>query len=209
MKKGTASNRVYLRGEIISGFTFSHRSFGESFYVAQMEISRLSETVDTIPIMVSGKLIDTKKDFTGSTVKVSGQFRSYNKHQDDKTSLELYVFVKTIRIYDGAPLPDGKNNNSVFLDGHICKSPVYRTTPFGREITDIILSTSRSFGKLDYIPCIAWGRYAEQAAGFDVGTRIRIRGRIQSRNYQKKISETETEIMTALEVSAGKLQVVE
>lgn len=198
------NNYVEVCGEVVSDFTFSHEVFGEGFYILDILVKRLSDSYDVIPLMISERLIDVNKDYRGVCVYVKGQFRSYNRHEEGKNRLILYVFVKELEFVNGES--EKLNTNQIFLDGHICKAPVYRKTPLGREIADILLAVNRPYGKSDYIPCICWGRNARWASCIEVGNRIAICGRIQSREYQKKISETEIENRTAYEVSVFKME---
>ena len=200
------NNQVTIAGEIMGGFTFSHDVFGEGFYVMDISVGRLSESNDIIPIMVSERLVDVKKDYTGMHAVISGQFRSYNRHEESRNRLVLSVFAREIEILEE---PAGEvRPNYIFLDGFVCKPPIYRKTPLGREIADVLLAVNRPYGKSDYIPCICWGRNARFAEGFQVGEHIQIWGRIQSREYQKKISENEFEKRVAYEVSVSKLECV-
>lgn len=201
------NNKVTIMGEIVSGFTFSHEIFGEGFYMMDVRCKRLSESYDTIPIMVSERLMDVKEDFTGQLVSVSGQFRSYNRHEGEKNHLILSVFVREIEFLD--EIEDLTQANQIFLDGYICKEPVYRKTPLGREITDVLLAVNRPYGKSDYIPVISWGRSARFVSGLEVGERLGINGRIQSREYMKKLDEENVERRIAYEVSASKVELVE
>ena len=205
MLNKTVNNKVSMIGEIASGFTFSHEVFGEGFYMVDVAVNRLSGQVDIIPLMVSENLIDVHKDYTGHTVEYTGQFRSYNQREGVRSRLKLSVFVREIYLVLPAPT-DCTKNNQIFLDGYICKPPIYRKTPLGKEIADILLAVNRPHGKSDYIPCICWGRNARRASGLETGNRIEIWGRVQSREYIKKLSETETEIRTAYEVSVLKLK---
>ena len=206
-EKMIENNKVSVIGKIISGFTFSHEVFGEGFFVVDVEVNRLSEQADIIPLMISERLIDVHKDYIGCTVEAIGQFRSYNRHEEQKNHLELSVFVREIEFIDEELC--GAKTNTILLDGYICKKPVYRKTPLGREIADLLLAVNRPYGKSDYIPCICWGRNARFASGFEVGEHVQILGRIQSREYIKKITETETEKRTAYEVSVSKLECME
>ena len=200
------NNRVSILGEIVSEFRFSHEVFGEGFYIVDVAVSRLSDMYDTIPLMVSERLVDVTQNLKGKLVEASGQFRSYNRHEGTKNKLVLSIFVREWQIVE-ENLEAGKTNQ-IFLDGFICKAPVYRKTPFGREISDLLIAVNRPYGKSDYIPCIAWGRNARFASTFEVGGRIQIWGRVQSRDYVKKLSEEETEKHTAYEVSVSKLEYV-
>ena len=206
-EKGMENNKVTVIGTIVSGFTFSHAVFGEGFYLVDLLVNRLSEQADTIPLMISERLIDVTKDYRGCTMEASGQFRSYNRHEGTKNRLVLSVFVREVRFME--EFTDYTKTNQIFLDGYICKEPVYRKTPLGREIADLLVAVNRPYGKSDYLPCIAWGRNARYASGFGVGTRILIWGRVQSREYTKKVSETECENRVAYEVSVSKLECAE
>ena len=200
------NNQVTIAGEIMGGFTFSHDVFGEGFYVMDISVGRLSESNDIIPIMVSERLVDVKKDYTGMQAVINGQFRSYNRHEESRNRLVLSVFAREIEILE-EPTEEVRPNY-IFLDGFVCKPPIYRKTPLGREIADVLLAVNRPYGKSDYIPCICWGRNARFAEGFSVGEHIQLWGRIQSREYQKKISENEFEKRVAYEVSVSKLECV-
>ena len=200
------NNQVTIIGEVASGFTFSHEVFGEGFYMVDVLVKRLSNSDDCIPLMVSERLIDVQQDYTGEYIMASGQFRSYNQHEEKKNRLVLSVFVREISFVEEEM--DGAKTNSILLDGYICKRPIYRKTPLGREIADLLLAVNRPYGKSDYIPCICWGRNARFASGFEVGEHVQVLGRIQSREYVKKLSETETEKRVAYEVSVSKLECV-
>ena len=201
------NNQVSMMGEIVSEFQFSHEVFGEGFYMVELAVNRLSNYSDYIPLMISERLIDTEQDYTGQLIRVSGQFRSYNRHEEKKNRLVLSVFVRELEFLD--EIDENEKTNQIFLDGYICKEPIYRKTPLGREIADVLLAVNRSYGKSDYIPCICWGRNARYASSFDVGEHVRVLGRIQSREYVKKLSETETETRVAYEVSVSKLECIE
>lgn len=207
MKYEIKNNQVTLSGEIVSNFEFSHEVYGEGFYTAMLASERLSGEKDIIPIMISDRLVDAKADWTGRFVKVSGQFRSYNKHEGERNRLVLSVFVREFEEYEEMPFT--YNDNNILLDGYICKQPTYRKTPLGREIADILLAVNRPYGKSDYIPTICWGRNARFASSLEVGTRLQIDGRIQSREYQKRIFDDEYETRTAYEVSVSRLEVAE
>ncbi len=178
-EKTIENNKVSVIGKIVSGFTFSHEVFGEGFYLVDLEVNRLSDQSDVIPLMISERLLNVTEDYIGCTVEAIGQFRSYNRHEGAKNRLVLSVFVREIHFME--EFTDYTKTNQIFLDGYICKVPVYRKTPLGREIADILLAVNRPYGKSDYIPCIAWGRNARYAAGFDVGARVCIWVRVQSR----------------------------
>ena len=198
------NNQVSLVGEIVSDFTYSHEVYGEGFYMVELSVNRLSNFVDYIPVMVSERLIDMTGNYRGAYVYINGQFRSFNNRRGNKTRLELYVFARELEILK--EVNEEENSNEIFLDGYICKEAVYRKTPLGREIADLLVAVNRSYGKSDYIPCICWGRNARFASTFEVGTHVQIWGRIQSREYVKRISETESEVRVAYEVSISKME---
>ena len=204
MDKMNENNKVTVMGEIVGEFSFSHEIYGEGFYMVDILVPRLSESADQIPLMVSERLLDVKKDYRGMKVRVSGQFRSYNRHEEKKNKLVLSVFVRDWEFID--EVERSEMTNHIELDGFICKEPVYRKTPLGREIADILLAVNRPYGKSDYIPCISWGRNARYANEFEVGSRCRVIGRIQSREYMKKLSEDQAEKRVAYEVSVSKLE---
>ena len=207
LDKVIENNRVCIIGEVVSEFTFSHEVFGEGFYIANVSVNRLSDMVDVIPLMISERLLDVTKDYRGRKIEVSGQFRSYNRHEGVKNKLVLSIFVRELRFIEDDEVPEEQSkSNQIFLDGYVCKPPIYRKTPLGREIADILVAVNRPYGKSDYIPCISWGRNARYASGFEVGARVRIWGRVQSREYTKKLSETECEKRIAYEVSISKLE---
>lgn len=198
------NNQVTIMGKVATEFSFSHEVFGEGFYMVEVEVKRLSNSEDRIPLMISERLIDVTQDYTGEYIMVHGQFRSYNRHEEQKNRLVLSVFVREISFMEEEP--DGTKTNSIWLDGYICKEPIYRKTPLGREIADLLLAVTAPYGKSDYIPCICWGRNARYASGFEVGEHVQLLGRIQSREYVKRISDTETEKRVAYEVSVSKLE---
>lgn len=201
------NNQVSLVGEIVSDFTYSHEVYGEGFYVVELSVNRLSNFVDYIPVMVSERLIDVTADYRGTYVYINGQFRSFNRHEEHKNRLVLSVFARELEILEEAN--EEEDSNQIFLDGYICKEAVYRKTPLGREIADLLVAVNRSYGKSDYIPCICWGRNARYANNFRVGERCAVWGRIQSREYMKKLSESELEKRVAFEVSVSKLELLE
>ncbi len=194
-------------GEIAGDFQFSHEIFGEGFYMVDISVDRLSDSTDIIPVMVSERLLDVNDDYKGMKISIAGQFRSYNRHEEKKNKLVLSVFAREIEFVDD--IEESAKTNQIFLDGYICKAPIYRKTPLGREIADLLLAVNRPYGKSDYIPCICWGRNARYASTFEVGSRCAVWGRIQSREYMKKISEDQLERRTAYEVSVSKLEMVE
>ncbi len=200
------NNQVVIMGEIVSDFTFSHEIFGEGFYMVDVSVERLSDSIDVIPLMVSERLLDVNGDYKGMYIVVNGQFRSYNRHEERKNKLVLSVFAREIEFVE--EIGENTKSNQIFLDGYICKEPIYRKTPLGREIADLLLAVNRPYGKSDYIPCICWGRNARFASNFEVGARCAVWGRIQSREYMKKISEEQLEKRVAYEVSVSKLELV-
>lgn len=197
------NNQVSIVGEIISDFTFSHEVYGEGFYIVEVAVNRLSNFADYIPLMISERLIDVSQNSIGQKIYATGQFRSYNRHEESKNRLVLSVFVREIEFIEEED--DEVKSNQIFLDGYICKEPIYRKTPLGREIADLLIAVNRSYGKSDYIPCICWGRNARFASGFEVGGHVQVWGRIQSREYVKKLNEEEIEKRTAYEISVSKI----
>lgn len=198
------NNKVYLRGSIVSEAVFSHEVYGEGFYELFVRVPRLSGQADILPVTISERIIRSNDLKEGSILCAEGQFRSYNKLENGRSRLMLTVFVRDI--VEDVP---GRNPNSILLGGYLCKPPVYRTTPFNREISDLLVAVNRAYNKSDYIPCIAWGRNARFVQDLAVGSRIMLSGRIQSREYQKRLSEDEVVTMTAYEVSVSKLATVD
>lgn len=201
------NNQVSIMGQIASEFVFSHEVFGEGFYMLDILVKRLSDSYDRIPVMVSERLIDVTQDFQGEYIQIAGQFRSYNRHEEKKNRLVLSVFAREVSFVEEEN--DRMKTNQIFLDGYICKAPVYRKTPLGREIADMLIAVNRPYGKSDYIPCICWGRNARFASSFEVGGHVQVWGRIQSRDYMKKLDGDLTEKRTAYEVSVSKLEYIE
>ena len=200
------NNQVVIMGTIVSEFKYSHEIFGEGFYMVDVQVQRLSDSCDIIPIMISERLMDTAQDFKGAMVMVTGQFRSYNRHEEKKNRLILSVFAREVELVE--EVEESAKSNQIYLDGFICKEPIYRKTPLGREIADLLIAVNRPYGKSDYIPCICWGRNARYANGFKVGERCAIWGRIQSREYMKKLDEEHVERRVAFEVSVSKLELL-
>ena len=198
------NNRVFISGEIVTEAEFSHEVYGEGFYEMNVLVKRLSGQGDILPVTVSERLISDGALRVGVTINALGQFRSYNKLVDGKSKLMLTVFVR--ELLEDMPV---RNPNSIVLTGYICKPPIYRTTPFNREIADILIAVNRSYNKSDYIPCIAWCRNARFAKNLAVGEKIAISGRIQSREYQKRVTDDEVKTLTAYEVSISKLAAYE
>ena len=198
------NNQVSIMGEIASEFVFSHEVFGEGFYMVDILVKRLSNSSDRIPVMISERLVDVTQDYQGEYIQILGQFRSYNRHEEKKNRLVLSVFAREISFVEEES--DKMKTNQIFLDGYICKMPMYRKTPLGREIADMLVAVNRPYGKSDYIPCICWGRNARFSSTFEVGGHVQVWGRIQSRDYMKKLDGDITEKRTAYEVSVSKLE---
>lgn len=198
------NNKIYLEGRVASDLSFSHEMYGEGFYTFTLEVPRLSDAKDDLSITVSERLITNMNIKAGADLVVEGQLRSYNKFVDGSNRLILTVFARNIEYC----VERSKNPNQIYLDGYICKQPIYRTTPFGREIADMLLAVNRSYNKSDYIPTIAWGRNSRFCEVLNVGDNIRVWGRLQSREYQKKLSEEEIIKKTAYEVSISKMEKV-
>ena len=196
------NNQVYLSGQIASAPEFSHEIMGEKFYDTTVSVERLSGQSDVIPITVSDRLMEGQNFEIGNLIGLIGQFRSYNKIVDGKSKLVLRVFVRELCECDeNAP-------NVIELEGYVCKPPVYRTTPFKREIADLLIAVNRAYNKSDYIPAIAWGRNARYASTFDVGDKIHLVGRIQSRIYQKSLDDGTIAERVAYEVSITKFETI-
>ena len=202
MDNAITNNKIFLEGKVISELEFSHEMYGEGFYSFNLEVMRLSDSVDHLNITVSERLLNDVEISIGKEVIVEGQLRSYNKFIDGSNKLILTVFARNIQ----PCIEKSKNPNEIYLDGYICKEPVYRTTPFGREIADLLLAINRAYNKSDYIPTIAWGRNSRFCKSLNVGDHIKVWGRLQSREYQKKISETEVVKKIAYEVSISKME---
>ena len=196
------NNTVMIAGTIVEGCVFSHEVYGEGFYTFRISSERLSDKADILPVTISERLIDKGLLQVGVKVDIIGQLRSYNNYNSKKNRLILTVFAREIRLMEAE---ENKSENQILLNGFICKPPIYRKTPFGREISDILVAVNRAYNKSDYIPCIAWGRNARYMANLEVGANIRVWGRIQSRTYQKRIGE-EVEERVAYEVSVSKIE---
>lgn len=207
MNRIVENNQVTISGEIASGFKFSHETYGEKFYIVDVNVQRMSDASDIVPVTVSERLIDVSEDYTGRFVSVTGQLRSYNKQYGEKKRLVLSVFAQEFDLL-GEDVSIN-NDNHIFLDGYICKQPIYRKTPLGREIADVLLAVNRPYGKSDYIPCICWGRNSRYVGKLNVGEHCSVTGRIQSRIYIKTLDDGSTEERTAYEVSVNKMEVVE
>ncbi|MGL5329099.1 MAG: single-stranded DNA-binding protein [Peptostreptococcaceae bacterium] len=196
------TNVVYLRGELEEDMEFSHEIFGEKFFNARIKIDRLSDSYDVLPLTISERLLQEVDINLNKMVNVVGQLRSYNKNIENKNRLVLTIFVRELNKSED----DNKDPNSIFLDGYICKSPIYRKTPLGREITDLLVAINRPYNKSDYIPSIVWGRNAKFAKTLKIGDRIQMWGRVQSREYEKKVEDGEPIKKVAYEVSISKIK---
>lgn len=205
MEFATQNNCAQIVGEVTLPPLFSHRHFDEDFFLLTVRVPRLSGVCDFINVIISEKLLYHRALSEGTLVEISGQYRSYNNYSGTGSKLVLSLFARDIRLGDDITHFD--NPNSIVLDGYLCKPPIYRTTPFSREIADLLLAVNRSYGKSDYIPCIVWGRNAKFASTLEVGTHLHISGRIQSREYQKKLEDGSCETKIAFEVSVSKLDV--
>lgn len=199
------NNMATISGKVVSNVEFSHEVYGEGFYYFMLDVPRLSESSDRIPVTISERLASKDKLEIGTVIEVEGQFRSYNSYNNEGNRLLLTVFARDITFLEDEKKI--KNPNQIYLNGFICKKPIYRTTPFGREITDILLAVNRPYNKSDYIPCIAWGRNARFSERLGVGDNIKIWGRIQSRSYQKKLESGEILTKIAYEVSVSKMEI--
>ena len=205
------NNHLVLVGKVTSEKRFSHETYGEKFYIFDMEVSRLSETTDIIPVTASERILSEELLTIGNKLVIKGQFRSYNSYVNEKSKLVLTVFAKDI--LTEADLSEEeleetrRTSNEVTLVGYICKTPVYRQTPFGREIADVLLAVNRAYNKSDYIPTIAWGRNARFCQNLPIGTEVKIIGRVQSRNYDKKYEDGTVETRVAYEVSVASMEV--
>lgn len=211
MENAINNNNITLVGVIEKEPEYSHEVLGEGFYVFMLKCSRTSGNKDTLPVMISERLTDITEIKAGQVVTVSGQIRSFNRHIDDvKSKLILSVFARELELaQDATELSFEEDINTVVLDAYICKLPIYRCTPKGREIADILVAVNRPYGKSDYIPCIAWGRNARFAGELEVGVHLQIQGRFQSREYTKKISDNEIETRVAYEVSVSRIDYAE
>ncbi len=206
------NNHLVLVGKVTSEKRFSHEIYGEKFYIFDMEVPRLSNTSDIIPVTASERIINDDLLQIGNKLLVKGQFRSYNSYENERNKLILTVFAKDILTESSLSEEEieetKKTSNEVILIGYICKKPIYRQTPFGREIADILLAVNRAYNKSDYIPSIAWGRNARFCQNLPTGTEVKIIGRVQSRNYEKKHEDGTVENKVAYEVSIASLEVV-
>lgn len=202
----TENNLVTVVGKVVSKLNFSHEVYGEGFYNFLLDVPRLSDINDVLPITISERLIQNIQFKEGAYFEIEGQFRSYNSYNNESNKLMLTIFARDIKPVED--ISKVKNPNQIFLNGYLCKKPIYRTTPFGREICDILLAVNRQYNKSDYIPCIAWGRNARYSENIKVGENIKIWGRVQSRSYQKTLEENQVITKVAYEVSVIKMEIV-
>ena len=210
------NNYLTLVGKVTGEKKFSHEIYGERFYIFNLSIPRLSGNADIIPITVSERLIKEDTLQEGKKLLIKGQFRSYNSYENEKNRLILTVFAKDVMEVEEQENEEENDivrkdivTNEVVLIGYICKKPIYRQTPFGREISDLLLAVNRAYNKSDYIPCIAWGRNARFCQNLEVGSQVKVVGRVQSRKYEKKHEDGTIENRVAYEVSIGSLEVIE
>lgn len=204
MKDHIVTNNCMITGQICSELELSHKSYGEGFYTLFIKVKRLSGYDDIIPVILSERLLADIALEEKTKIQVTGQLRTHNKVEGIKNRLIITVFAREIIVIEDDEMI--KNPNKIYLEGYVCKKPIYRLTPLGREISDIMLAVNRAYNKSDYIPCIAWGRNAKYSQGLDVGAHIRIWGRIQSREYKKKLGCEKVETKTAFEVSVLKME---
>ena len=206
------NNHLMLVGKVTSEKRFSHETYGEKFYIFDLEVARLSDTTDIIPVTASERIINDELLTIGNKLIIKGQFRSYNSYENERNKLILTVFAKDVLTEDKLTEEEleqtKKTSNEVTLLGYICKNPIYRQTPFGREIADVLLAVNRAYNKSDYIPSIAWGRNARFCQNLAVGTEVKVVGRVQSRNYEKKHEDGTIENKVAYEVSISSLEVL-
>ncbi len=207
------NNHLVLVGKITDEKRFSHEIYGEKFYIFDLSVPRLSGNADTIPITISERLFKEDELTVGKKIRITGQFRSYNSYENEKNKLILTVFAKDIEFLANQEeeIVASKDlvSNEVVLIGYICKAPIYRQTPFGREIADVLLAVNRAYNKSDYIPCITWGRNARYCSKMEVGTEVKVVGRVQSRSYEKKHEDGTVEQKVAYEVSISNLEVID
>ncbi len=197
------NNVATLCGVVKSKPVYSHQMYGEGFYESVLSVPRLSEQLDEIPFTISERLLEGTDIGEGSTVTFSGQLRSYNKMVDGRSKLLLTLFVREVLDND-----ETRNPNTIDVTGYVCKEPIYRMTPFKREICDVLLAVNRAYNKSDYLPCIAWGRNARYVKEIPVGDKIAVNGRIQSRIYQKVDEEGNVSEKVAYEVSINRVEAI-
>ena len=198
------NNKLQLVGTVVKEPIYTHEVFGEGFYETVVAVPRLSEQKDYIPITISDRLLARHEVQVGDKINLVGQFRSYNKMEGEKSKLLLTAFVR-----DLLPIDESVTPNTIEITGYICKPPIYRTTPFKREICDVLIAVNRAYNKSDYIPCIMWGRNARFVQNMKVGEKLTVIGRIQSRTYVKNLGDDKSEERVAYEVSVSKINTLE
>lgn len=200
------NNNITISGKIVSDLELSHEVYNEKFYKFYIKSERLSNQEDILPVIISERMINLEELEENKNIRIDGQFRSYNEQRENGNKLVLSIFVKGI---DFIPDDDSLTQNDANFIGYVCKNPIYRKTPLGREIADVLIAVNRTYKKSDYIPCILWGRNAKYCENLEVGTKVKVNGRIQSRNYEKKLDENNIIKKTAYEVSVSKFAVAE
>ena len=200
------NNNITISGKIVSDLELSHEVYNEKFYKFYIKSERLSNQEDILPVIISERMINLDELEENKNIRIDGQFRSYNEQRENGNKLVLSIFVKGI---DFIPDDDSLTQNDANFIGYVCKNPIYRKTPLGREIADVLIAVNRTYKKSDYIPCILWGRNAKYCENLEVGTKVKVDGRIQSRNYEKKLDENNIIKKTAYEVSVSKFAVAE
>lgn len=195
----SVSNQIRLRGSLLGLPEFSHENHGRRFCRFTLEVPRLSGTVDLLPVIAPEALVGELDPFDGEMLCVTGQVRSHDRREETRRRLMIFVFASEIKSDSGEP------ENSVHVEGIVCREPVLRRTPLGREICDVMLAAPRAFHRCDYLPCILWGRTAQEAALCRVQDRLHIDGRLQSRAYTKRTEQGAQE-RTAYEISALRAQ---
>lgn len=203
-KNVKANDMVTIAGMLTGDFAYSHELGGKRFYEANIKCDRLSGAEDIIPIFASEDVICAEENYVGKPLCIKGQLRSRNQTIENKSKLELFISAKSIKVVDA--IEPGVNNNHVYLDGFICKKPIYRKTPLGREITDLFFAVNRPNGKSDYIPCVCWGKNAVLTGDFEIGDQCVIEGRFQSRKYEKKNDDGTVQTKVAYEVSVHNIK---
>ncbi len=204
MENYLENNKVFIGGRVVEKPELSHEVYGEKFYRFSVKTDRLSEQEDILPVIISERVTNIEDISVGDMVQISGQFRSYNMPSETRNKLVLSIFVKELEYTDDEKI---LSVNNAVLEGYICKNPIYRKTPLGREIADILVAVNRTYKKSDYIPCILWGRNAKYCENLEIGTKVSIEGRIQSRNYEKKLEDGQIQKKVAYEVSVSKFSI--
>lgn len=204
MENYNENNNIKIGGMVVSEPEFSHELYEEKFYRFYIETKRLSNYTDKLPVIVSERLVQIDALKNGDLLEIVGQFRSYNQLIDNRSKLVLSIFAKEVEKVDNEDILT--LNEATFI-GYICKNPIYRKTPLGREIADVLIAVNRSYKKSDYIPCILWGRNAKFCETLSVGSMVKLTGRIQSRNYEKKLEDGTVIPKVAYEVSISKFSI--